>query len=295
MTGLLMVDKPAGMTSHDVVDRIRKAAGMRRVGHTGTLDPAATGLLILCLGHATRLSEHLAGLDKTYEGAMRLGVTTSSYDMDGEVTDEKPVPGLTAADIQAVCDRFTGEIDQLPPMVSAVKVGGQRLYKMARRGQEVERPVRKVLVREFTVLGYTPPDVNIKVCCTRGTYVRSLVHDVGQELGCGGALASLRRTWVGKHAVADAQPLDAFQSTEDVRGHLVPMDNALQLPEVVVLESGRAILGTGGMLVRANLRGDCPVAEGWVQVKNEQGRLLALGVAVPSAAGVRIQPKRVFV
>jgi tRNA pseudouridine55 synthase len=125
--------------------------------------------------------------------------------------------------------------------------------------------------------------------------VRSLVHDVGQELGCGAALASLRRTWVGKHAVDGAQPLDAFQSPDDVRAHLVPMDEALQLPEVVVTDSGHAILGCGGMLARANLRADCPVSEGWVQVKNEQGRLLALGVAVPSAGGVRIQPKRVFV
>lgn len=294
MTGLLLVDKPAGMTSHDVVDRIRKAAGIRRVGHTGTLDPSATGLLILCLGQATRLSEHLTGLDKTYEGQMRLGITTTSYDMDGEVTAEAPVPDLTLDQIAGVCQHFTGEIEQLPPMVSAVKVGGQRLYKMARKGKEVERPPRKVTVHQFDVLDYQPPDVAIRVRCTSGTYVRSLCHDAGQELGCGAVLARLRRTWVGEHSVEEARALDAFQSPEDVREHLLPMDKALRLPEVTVLPSGRDALVNGGTLVQANIAGSCPVTEGWVQLKGKGGRLLALGVVQPTAAGVRIQPKRVF-
>jgi tRNA pseudouridine55 synthase len=199
MNGLLLVDKPAGITSHDVVDRIRRAAGTRKVGHTGTLDPGATGLLVLCLGVATRLSEHLTGLDKVYEGAMRLGLVTDSYDMDGKVTAESPVTAnLTMADIQSACDRFAGEIMQVPPMVSAVKVGGERLYKRARQGEVVERAARQVTVREFHVLSYKAPDAQIRVRCTRGTYVRSLCHDVGQALGCGAILASLRRTFVGQ-------------------------------------------------------------------------------------------------
>jgi tRNA pseudouridine55 synthase len=294
MTGLLLVDKPAGMTSHDVVDRIRKAAGIRRVGHTGTLDPSATGLLILCLGQATRLSEHLTGLEKTYEGEMRLGITTTSYDLDGEVTAESPVPELSMERISAVCQGFTGEIEQLPPMVSAVKVGGQRLYKMARKGQEVERPPRKVTVHEFDVLAYESPNVSIRVRCTSGTYVRSLCHDAGQILGCGAVLARLRRTWVGEHSVDEAAPLDAFQTPDDVAARLLPMDHALRLPEVTVLASGREALVNGSTLVQANIAGDCPVKEGWVQIKGKGGRLLALGVVQPTAAGVRIQPKRVF-
>ncbi len=296
MTGLLLVDKPAGMTSHDVVDRIRKAAHIRRVGHTGTLDPAATGLLILCLGKATRLSEHLIDLDKTYEGIMRLGVVTDSYDLDGEICEQNEVPpDLTATRIQEACARFTGRIEQVPPMVSAVKVGGQRLYKMARKGEEVERKARTVTVHEFDVLGYDPPDVNIRIRCTRGTYVRSLCHDAGLILGCGATLAALRRTWVGRHSVGGARPVDAFEKPEDVKAALVSMDNALDMPEVVVGEAGHRILTNGGMIIRANLRSDCPVAEGWVQIKADNGRLLALGVVQPSAAGARIQPKRVFI
>jgi len=204
MKGILLVDKPAGMTSHDVVDRIRRAARMKRVGHTGTLDPAATGLLIICLGPATRLSEHFTALEKSYEGVMRLGIETSSYDLDGEVVAEKEVPTLDAARIQAECDGFTGQISQVPPMVSAVKVAGERLYKLARKGEVVERPARQVTVREFNVLNFAAPDATVRVTCSSGTYVRSLCHDVGQRLGCGAVLASLRRTSVGRHSVASA-------------------------------------------------------------------------------------------
>jgi len=147
MNGILLVDKPTGLTSHDVVDKIRRAAGIRRVGHTGTLDPGATGLLILCLGPATRLSEHLTNLDKTYEGTMRLGIVTDSYDLEGKTLEERPAPALDVAALQRACEPFTGDIMQVPPMLSAVKVGGRRLYKMARKGEDVERPARPVTVR----------------------------------------------------------------------------------------------------------------------------------------------------
>ena len=294
MTGLLLVDKPVGLTSHDVVDRIRRAAGIRRVGHTGTLDPGATGLLILCLGRATRLSEHLTGLDKLYEGTMRLGVITDSHDLDGDVVEEHPVPEVTREDLQAVCDRFTGEIDQIPPMVSAVKVGGERLYKKARKGETVERPARRVIVREFRALELTPPDVTIRVACSRGTYVRTLCHDVGRELGCGAVLAALRRTRVGSFDVEDALGVDAFTGPEVVEEHLLPMDEALDLPEVVVRDSGRANVARGRTVSSADLLEPCPVNEGWVQIKGRDGKLLALGEIQPTAAGARVHPKRVF-
>ncbi len=295
MTGLLLVDKPAGMTSHDVVDCIRRASGQRRVGHTGTLDPGATGLLILCLGQATRLSEHLTGLDKVYEGTMRLGVVTSSYDMDGEIQEEKPVPPLTAAQIQAECDHYSGEIEQVPPMVSAVKVGGERLYKRARKGEVVERKPRKVTVREFSVHSYEEPNVELRVCCTRGTYVRSLCHDVGQALGCGAVLASLKRTQVGHFSVDNALPVDELKDHAAVTEHLVSMDNALLLPEVVVLRPRRSVVASGGSLSPQDLREPCPVTEGWVQVKSYEGELLALGTVEATAMGPRIHPKRVFI
>ncbi len=294
MTGLLLVDKPAGMTSHDVVDRIRRAARIRRVGHTGTLDPGATGLLILCLGKATRLSEHLTRMDKTYEGAMRLGVVTDSYDMDGRVVEENPVPELGAEEIQRVCSGFVGAIEQIPPMVSAVKVGGERLYKKARKGETVERPARNVMVYEFSVLGYEPPQARVRVRCTSGTYVRSLCHDAGHLLGCGASLAALRRTAVGMHRIEDAAPMDHFTGPDEVRAHLIPIEQALDIPEVSVRDGSRASLLAGNPMTASDLKAPCPIHEGWVQMKDSAGKLLALGQIQPTAAGPRIHPKRVL-
>ena len=294
MNGILLVDKPSGMTSHDVVDRIRKAANMRRIGHTGTLDPAATGLLILCLGNATRLSEFLTGLDKVYEGTMRFGIITDSYDLDGKVVEERPVPTLTPEQIQEAFDAFTGDIMQVPPMVSAVKVGGERLYKLARKGEIVEREPRKVTVKEFALLGYSGPEATFRLRCTRGTYARTLCFDVGERLGCGGTLASLRRTAVGRHSIAEAKPVDAFGSPDDVAGALLTVNDVLDLPAVCVRNASIATVKTGGTLERQDLRGDCPADKGWVQVKSEKGELLALGEVQSSFGAMRILPKRVL-
>lgn len=295
LDGILLVDKLAGMTSHDVVDHIRKAANVRRVGHTGTLDPGATGLLVLCLGVATRLSEHLTGLDKVYEGVMRFGLVTDSYDLDGKIVAESPVPELSIQDIQTACQAFTGDILQTPPMVSAVKVGGERLYKIARQGETVERPARPVTVREFDVLSYEPPDAAIRVRCTRGTYVRSLCHDVGQALGCGGALAALRRTFVGNYGVADALPVDAFTDRESVQNRLLTINDALDLPTVLVRAGSRQAIIAGSPLTEDHILGGCPAREGWVQIKLESGRLLALGQIHPGPPKPWIHPKRVFI
>lgn len=294
MKGILLVDKPAGMTSHDVVDRIRRAARMKRVGHTGTLDPAATGLLILCLGPATRLSEHFTGLDKTYEGTMRLGVETVSYDLDGEIVAEHPVPELSMDSIQAECDKFVGQIQQIPPMVSAVKIDGERLYKLARKGETVERPARSVHVRAYDVLSYSAPDARVRVTCSSGTYVRSLCHDVGQALGCGAALASLRRLAVGRHQIDDALPLDAFTSPDAVEERLLPMGDALELPVAFLEDSALSALANGNPISSRNLVDGCPVSHGWVQLKNLAGDLLALGMVEPAGLESLIHPKRVF-
>jgi len=295
MNGLLLVDKPAGMTSHDVVDRIRKAAGMRKIGHTGTLDPSATGLLVLCLGKATRLSEHLTGLDKVYEGTMRFGLVTASHDLDGEVLETHTVPELSLADIQKHCDAFTGEIEQIPPMVSAVKVGGQRLYKLARKGETVERASRSITIHAFDVLEYTAPDALVRVSCVSGTYVRTLCHDIGQRVGCGAALASLRRIQVGRYNIDAALPLDALADYAAVRAHLMSMDEALDMPTVVLRASSMVALASGNTLLGRDLVGSCPVLEGWVQVKDESNHLLALAQIQGVGAGVHIQPKRVLI
>jgi tRNA pseudouridine55 synthase len=206
--GILLVDKPPILTSHDVVDRIRRQFGFKKVGHCGTLDPAATGLLIIVLERATKLQDRLMSDDKTYEGTLCLGVSTDSQDADGEVLAEKPVPPLTEADLEAVVAKFRGDIQQIPPMVSAKKVAGQPLYKLARKGKTIEREPRSVHIYDFRILSVTLPRVQIRVTCTKGTYVRTLCHDIGELLGCGGHLAELRRTRSGKFDVKDAHRLD---------------------------------------------------------------------------------------
>lgn len=204
--GALLVDKPSGPTSHDVVDRLRRRFGIKKVGHAGTLDPNATGLLILLLGRGTRLSEKLMSADKAYEGTLKLGETTDSYDADGAVTATAPVPALTLEAVNAAAETFVGDLLQTPPMVSAAKVGGVPLYKLARKGVEVERKPRLVHVYKFRFSDYQPPIGSFRVACTKGTYVRSLAHELGLKLGCGAHLATLRRVASGRFLVRDAIP-----------------------------------------------------------------------------------------
>lgn len=206
--GVLLVDKPPRLTSHDVVDRIRRQFGFKKVGHCGTLDPAATGLLIIVLERATKLQNQLMTDDKTYVGTMRLGIATDSHDADGAVLAEKPVPALTAGDIEQVLAKFRGDLQQVPPMVSAVKHKGQPLYKLARKGQTVEREARTVHIYELRVISMNLPLIEFSCTCTKGTYVRTLCHDIGETLGCGAHLAGLRRTRSGRFDVQNAHTLD---------------------------------------------------------------------------------------
>ena len=207
LDGALLIDKPAGPTSHDVVDAIRRRFRIKKVGHCGTLDPNATGLLILVLGKATRLSERLMSDDKVYEGTLKLGESTTSYDADGDLTGSLPVPLTSLEELNTLASSFVGDLMQLPPMVSAVKKDGVPLYKLARKGIEVERKERLIHVYSFKITAYQEPLAQFRVACTKGTYVRSLAHDLGQKLGCGAHLASLRRVVSGKFDVADSIPL----------------------------------------------------------------------------------------
>jgi len=217
LDGALLIDKPVGPTSHDVVDAIRRRFQIKKAGHCGTLDPNATGLLIIVLGRGTKLSEKLMATDKVYEGALRLGETTASYDADSELTASLPVPLLTLEQLNEVAATFVGDQMQLPPMVSAVKKDGVPLYKLARKGIEVERKERMIHIYSFRFTKYEEPIGQFRVACTKGTYVRTLAHDFGQKLGCGGHLATLRRIVSGQFDVADALPLDrvlALSATE---------------------------------------------------------------------------------
>ena len=205
--GALLVDKPAGMTSHDVVYKIRRGFQFNKVGHCGTLDPGATGLLILVIGKATKLSDRIMGGDKVYEGSIRFGETTDSYDADGRLVASMPVLAMSLDEFSRYAAEFQGDLMQTPPMVSAVKVGGVPLYKLARKGVEVERKSRLVHIYRFTILSYAEPEAQCRIACTKGTYVRSLAHDLGQKAGCGAHLKSLRRTASGKYDIKDALPL----------------------------------------------------------------------------------------
>jgi tRNA pseudouridine55 synthase len=207
LDGAILIDKPAGPTSHDVVDAIRRQFGIKKVGHCGTLDPNATGLLIIVLGRGTKLSEKLMSDDKVYEGVIKLGESTNSYDADGELVASLPVPPLTLDQLNAAAAEFVGDLMQTPPMVSAVKKDGVPLYKLARKGIEVPREPRLVHVYNFRFSAYQEPMAHFRLACTKGTYVRSIAHDLGQKLGCGGHLATLRRVTSGKFDVAQAIPL----------------------------------------------------------------------------------------
>jgi tRNA pseudouridine55 synthase len=208
LDGAILIDKPVGPTSHDVVDAIRRQFGIKKVGHCGTLDPNATGLLIIVLGRGTKLSEKLMSDDKVYEGTIKFGETTNSFDADGELLERKLVPPLTLGQLNELAAAFVGDQMQLPPMVSAIKKDGVPLYKLARKGVEVEREPRLVHIYNFRFIDYREPLGTFKLACTKGTYVRSVAHDLGQKLGCGAHLAALRRSAAGKFDVAEATPLD---------------------------------------------------------------------------------------
>jgi tRNA pseudouridine55 synthase len=218
-SGILLVDKPQGITSHDVVARVRRAAGTRKVGHAGTLDPLATGLLVLGLNSSTRLLTFLVGLDKTYEATIRLGVSTASDDSEGEITATADASGVSDAAVDAGVADLTGPISQVPTTVSAIKVNGRRAYDLAREGVEVELKARDVVVSDFVVLdrrdavvdGVAVRDLDVRVSCSSGTYVRALARDLGGALGVGGHLTALRRTRVGSFDVADAAVLEGIE------------------------------------------------------------------------------------
>jgi tRNA pseudouridine55 synthase len=224
LDGALLIDKPTGPTSHDVVDAIRRKFGIKKVGHCGTLDPNATGLLIIVLGRGTKLSEKLMGDDKVYEGTMKFGESTDSYDADGELTASLPVPPLTLEELNKAAEEFVGDQMQMPPMVSAIKIKGVPLYKLARKGIEVAREPRLIHIYTFRFTNYQEPLAQFRVACTKGTYVRSITHDLGQKLGCGAHLATLRRSVAGKFDVADAIPLDAVLklSTSELEKRVIP-------------------------------------------------------------------------
>jgi tRNA pseudouridine55 synthase len=244
--GLLLVDKPGGVTSHDVVDVVRRNLGTRKVGHAGTLDPMATGLLLIGVGRATRLLRFLGALPKTYEGTMRLGIETTTLDADGDVVRERAV-ALTEADVRDAIRSLVGDSLQRPPAYSAVKVGGRKLYEAAREGERLEAEPRPIRVDVFDLLSYEAPDAMFRVTCSGGTYVRVLAADMGAALGCGAHLAALRRTAIGPYTVVGAVPPDGATAPlplDAAVSHLPRLD--LEADEAEAASHGRP-LGPAGL------------------------------------------------
>ncbi len=293
--GILLVDKPTNWTSHDVVQYVRKKTGIKKVGHTGTLDPLATGLLILCLGKATRLSEFFVAMTKTYEGRVRLGLITDSHDIQGKVLEERPVPEVDLVKLSDIAKEFVGEIEQVPPMVSALKIGGQRLYKLARKGISIERQPRKVNIYEFSILDIELPYVKVKVACGKGTYVRTLIHDFGLKLGCGAVMAELRRVRLGEFSVDNALPVSAIQNFESIVEKIIPIESSLPLPQVIVNPKGEGEFILGRKILPKDIKKYEEGTSDYVQVLNESGSFIGIGVAKLTAIGPFITPKKVFV
>jgi tRNA pseudouridine55 synthase len=289
-SGLLVLDKPGGVTSHDVVNRVRRAFGVKRVGHAGTLDPMATGVLVVCVGEATRAIELLETEPKEYVAGVRFGVSTDTQDMTGRVTSERGSRGLTRAALEAALEGFRGERMQAPPMVSAVHHEGKRLYELARRGVEVERNARPIVVHRLEALGFEPGDrasCTLRIVCSAGTYVRTLAHDLGEALGCGGALTSLRRIRVGRYGLDRAcSPAELEDDAFRARA-LVPLAEALaHLPAVVADDAALDRLAHGQPL---DLVVDWPTGAIGA-VLNPQGAVVAVARRVDG----RLQPIKVF-
>lgn len=288
---VLAVDKPEGPTSHDVVAIARRALGTRRVGHTGTLDPFASGLLLLCVGHATRLAEYLTGMDKSYETTIRLGRSTDTHDLHGEPMGEAvPTDHLDAAGIGEALHSFVGPLSQVPPQFSAKKVDGEAMHRKARRGEHVDLPPVPVHVHRAELGSWEPPDAGVTVSCSSGTYIRAIARDLGERLGCGAHLTTLRRTSVGDFSVNNAVSLDELEDEERLAGaRIAPVDalrhlRSLELdtPEVERIRHGQRI------------RVEAPVEDG-----ESAGELVTIRhgtdlVAIADLVDGVVRPRKVF-
>lgn len=298
LSGILNVDKPSGLTSHDVVDAVRRMAGQRKVGHAGTLDPMATGVLLVCLGQATRVAEFLMAGHKRYRATITLGRATDTYDAEGQTLSSGGPTGFTSAQVEEALAGFRGRFEQVPPMYSALKKDGQPLYKLARRGLTVERKARSVQVYELNLRDWSPPSLVVEILSSPGTYVRSLAHDLGQRLGCGGYLEALVRLSSGRFALETAVSLDrleeAFQHGQEEL-YLLPLDEALlDWPAMIVGAEDRERIVSGQGVTYPTPDGG-RVEPTMLRAYDHEGEFLAI-MAYQGSSGKqgRWRPKKVF-
>lgn len=286
----MAIDKPAGWTSHDVVAYLRRVLKLKKIGHTGTLDPMATGVLVLCLGAFTRLSSYITAADKSYSAVLHLGIETDTFDADGQIVAQNPAVPQNIACIEPVVQSFIGKSQQIPPMFSAIKLGGKRLYEFARKGESVTRQARHIEIYNLDITAFNAPFLHLDVCCSKGTYIRSLTADIGQKLGCGAHLAALKRTAVGGiklSACTSLEVIDALKDPDSLNALLLDIDLALNgLPRVELVENfadrflqGNAIWGVQGLCDKL------------YRVVDQQGVMLGIGRWVEDC---RLQPECVI-
>ena len=290
MNGILVVDKPAGISSNDVVQQAKRLFGAQKVGHTGSLDPLATGVLPLCFGEATKFSQYLLDADKKYWAQVRLGITTETADADGEVIAQADTSGITESQVTAALETFVGEIEQIPSMYSALKHQGQPLYKLARQGIEVERAPRRISIYSAELLQFSEASIELRVHCSKGTYIRSLAEDLGAALGCGGHVSALRRLAAGPYEEVQATTLDELREVGDVRemdALLLPVSSAVGSWPAVRLHEDTAHYVRQGQPVQV---AHAPT-DGWVQIFElaEEDRFLGVGEILTDG---RVAPRR---
>ena len=269
MNGIVIIDKPVGWTSQDVVSKLRGKLRTKRIGHGGTLDPMATGVLPVFVGRATRGVEFFEHAEKTYETVLQLGVLTDTEDTSGAVLETRPV-SVTAEQLLAVLARFRGEIMQIPPMYSALKVNGQKLYELARKGREVERQPRPITIHELELLAFTGETARLRVRCSKGTYIRTLCKDIGLALGCGGCMAALRRVQAGAYTEGEAVPLETLIASEEPEAYLRPVDTMfVSFPAITLTENQEKRCRNGNSFT-------LPGEDGTFRAYSESGEFLML-------------------
>ena len=272
MNGIVIVDKPQGWTSQDVTARLRRVFNTRRIGHGGTLDPMATGVLPVFVGRATRGVEFFEHAEKTYETVLRLGLTTDTEDISGTVLSEQDA-FVTGEQLEAVLQKFRGEIMQVPPMYSALKINGQKLVDLARKGREVERQPRPITIHELTLLGMEADGIRLRVRCSKGTYIRTLCKDIGEALGCGGCMAALRRVKAGEYTIEESVPLQRLLETEDPEQYLRPVDSMFRNYPAVTLTEKQELRCRNGNSFSISL------PDGTYRAYSHSGEFLALSKA----------------
>jgi len=284
--GILLCSKPYGISSHKIISQLRPIIQQKKIGHTGTLDPRATGLLVLCLGRATKIAQFLENFDKSYEAQIKLGQRSTTYDSEGIIDDVtlQPVPDISTGELDELLNDFRGLIRQKVPAYSAVKVNGQRLYKMARRGEEVDAPVKEIEIKKLSVTGLELPDIYLNIDCSRGTYIRTLANDIGEKLGCGAYLAALTRTRVGPYFLKDALNLKTVKHYRDagvLKKYIVPIESVLPFPWLKVSEefSSHIITGQSPKLKDISEVGGTFKAEELISLKDHNDNIRAVGRA----------------